>query len=1021
MSLTLRGCIVLALVPVLALLLILGIAGVVVLSRLGGRIDAILRENYDSVIAMERLREAVERIDSSFQFTLSGEEKRARTQYETNWDHYQEALRFEQNNVTLPGEQELVDELVALTEHYRQQGDYFYRRDTDDLRRRQDYFGSSGLLETFNGIKSVSGRIAQINQDNMEQASRAAKRTAAVSLTGFAGGLLLALALTGLAVWHTYRTILGPVRAVTRSARGVSEGNLDQLVPYLSRDALGELADAFNEMTRRLREGQHSTEERARELVTTAETLRRELSEREALEQSLRQLASIVESSDDAIYSRDADGNIVSWNKGAERLFGYPAETAIGQSESVLVPPEYQSEMTAILARIARGEPIEHFETVRRRRDGERIWVSLACFPVRDETGATVNVAGIVRDVTEKKRSEEQIRQANAYNRSLIEASLDPLVTIGPDGRITDVNAATEAATGFSRTELLQQDFADYFTDPERARDGYRRVFSEGSVRDYPLELRHRRGSTILVLYNAAVYRNESGTVVGVFAAARDVTERKKAEQALRRSEASLKRAQAVAHIGSWTLDIARNELVWSEEAYRVFGVPQGTPMTYEAFLAAVHPDDRAMVDREWMAALQGACYDIEHRIVVDGNTRWVREKAELERDTDGRVRTGLGIAHDITERKQAEDRIRRLAQLQSAVAELGLRALRTESTTSLLDEAVRVVASNAEVDYCNVLELQPGGDELLLRAGVGWKDGLVGRVTVRCEGTQPGFVIQSERPVIVDDSATETRFILLPQLLGEKVVSAMSVVIATPDGSYGALGAHSRHRRIFTQDEVDFLQGVANVLGSAIQRQRSEERLRRSNRALVALGSCNRALIRATAEADLLQQICRIFIEKAGYRLCWVGYAEHDEARSVKPVAQAGYDEGYLEKLNITWADTERGHGPTGTCIRTGRPFAVTDIASDARFALWRPEALKRGYVSCVGIPLISDSTILGALTIYAAEPNAFSADEMELLTELADDLAFGVMTLRTRAERAAGAALEAAHQREVEIGFKI
>ena len=132
------------------------------------------------------------------------------------------------------------------------------------------------------------------------------------------------------------------------------------------------------------------------------------------------------------------------------------------------------------------------------------------------------------------KQAEAALRLANAYNRSLIEASLDPLVTIGLDGKITDVNAATEAATGCSRAELIGTDFCDYFTEPEKARAGYEQVFREGSVRDYALELRHRDGHVTSVLYNASVYRDEAGKTVGVFAAARDITERKRAEAAVR-------------------------------------------------------------------------------------------------------------------------------------------------------------------------------------------------------------------------------------------------------------------------------------------------------------------------------------------------------------------------------------------------------------------------------------------------------------------------------------------------------
>lgn len=164
----------------------------------------------------------------------------------------------------------------------------------------------------------------------------------------------------------------------------------------------------------------------------------------------------------------------------------------------------------------------------------------------KDEIGSLTigfnEMAGRLREITvsrdelsgeieERIQTEKALHMANAYNRSLIEASLDPLVTIGPDGRITDVNAATQEATGYSEEELINNDFSKYFSDPEKAAAGYRKVFIDGFVRDYELQLRHRDGHTIPVLYNASVFRNEAGEVTGVFAAARDITERKKIEE----------------------------------------------------------------------------------------------------------------------------------------------------------------------------------------------------------------------------------------------------------------------------------------------------------------------------------------------------------------------------------------------------------------------------------------------------------------------------------------------------------
>ncbi len=164
--------------------------------------------------------------------------------------------------------------------------------------------------------------------------------------------------------------------------------------------------------------------------------------------------------------------------------------------------------------------------------NGDRIEVYNLPFT---DTDGTLMILEMDIDISGRRQAEEALRLANLYNRSLIEASLDPLVTIGTDGKITDVNAATEQATGCARTELVGTDFSDYFTEPGRAQAGYQQVFREGSVRDYALEIRHREGRTTPVLYNAAVYRNEAGEVIGVFAAARDITERKQSEEDLRR------------------------------------------------------------------------------------------------------------------------------------------------------------------------------------------------------------------------------------------------------------------------------------------------------------------------------------------------------------------------------------------------------------------------------------------------------------------------------------------------------
>ena len=171
--------------------------------------------------------------------------------------------------------------------------------------------------------------------------------------------------------------------------------------------------------------------------------------------------------------------------------------------------------------------------------------------------------------------------------------------------------------------------------------------------------------------------------------------------------------------------------------------------------------------------------------------------------------------------------------------------------------------------------------------------------------------------------------------------------------------------------------------------------------RNLQTLYQCNRALIRATEEYELLQSVCQILVDVGGLRMVWIGYRQFDQENTIRPVAIAGYDEGYVETVKGTWADSKRGHGPLGTAIRTGKPSWTKDIRRDANFAIWKGEALKRGYGSSIALPLRSDGEPFGAFSLYAAEPDAFNESTLEQFTELANNLAYGVIALRTREER--------------------
>ena len=206
---------------------------------------------------------------------------------------------------------------------------------------------------------------------------------------------------------------------------------------------------------------------------------------------------------------------------------------------------------------------------------------------------------------------------------------------------------------------------------------------------------------------------------------------------------------------------------------------------------------------------------------------------------------------------------------------------------------------------------------------------------------------------------------------------------------------AEVEQRRLELEKAYNDLQAEVEV------RKEAEELLSNINLELTMLSDCIHAVVRATDEQSLIQEICRIIVEVGGYQMAWVGFAEQDIEKSVKPVAWMGEDKGFLEEINISWDNCDRGRGPTGTAIRTAKPVVNEDTTVNPNIILWREELLKRGFNSAVALPLIYEGDTLGVLTIYASERETFDKSEIDRLMGLANDLAYGICALRTRIER--------------------
>ena len=258
--------------------------------------------------------------------------------------------------------------------------------------------------------------------------------------------------------------------------------------------------------------------------VTGSSTVARDVTEQSKAFEAGQLMAAVVEFSGEAIITSTLDGTITSWNLAAGRLYGYSSQEIVGTPGSRLCPEDRHHELGEVLTRIGAGQEVESLQTVGVRKDGKLFAIFLTLSSIRDKDDVVLGASAIAHDVTEQAKAFEAAR-------SMIESSLDLLVAISPEGQITDANEATVRATGVPRRELIGTPFCEYFTDPQKAERVYQLVFTEGMAVNYALTLRHRDGTLTEVLYNASAYRDAAGKVLGVFAAARDVTRQIQAQK----------------------------------------------------------------------------------------------------------------------------------------------------------------------------------------------------------------------------------------------------------------------------------------------------------------------------------------------------------------------------------------------------------------------------------------------------------------------------------------------------------
>ena len=571
---------------------------------------------------------------------------------------------------------------------------------------------------------------------------------------------------------------------------------------------------------------------------------RRQYGGRRQADEMQATLAAIVASSDDAIIGRSIDGTILSWNAAAERWFGYTAAEAIGRDLD-LVPSERQQARLQNRELARQGIPVPIHDTVRLARDGRTIDVSLSVSPIKDGGGKVIGMASILRDITQRKQAEETRAQLAA----IVDASDDAILSRDLEGRILSWNAGAERMFGYAAAEAVGRSIA-ILAPPERQYEAQHNTWlvQHGKrVPSFETVRVAKDGRPVHVQVCASAIRDDAGNVTRIAAIYRDIGERKRAESALRERDA------------------------WFSATFEQAAVGMGLR-------------------------------DIDPR-----RPRWLRVNQKL---------------------------------------------------------CAIVGYTREELLQLTAVDLTPTADR--------------------------GTAIENNERLLRGEIASYSREKRYVRKDGQIIWINLSLsAVCGPDG-------RPTH--------------VISVIEDISARKQAEADLRKIDRARKVMAECNRVLVRADDEIRLLQDMCKTAVESGGYRMAWVGYAEHDEYRSVRPVAQSGFDEGYLETSRFSWAANERGHGPAGRAIRSGQACAVRDTLLDSSFAPWRENALKRGYRASIALPLTEDNVAFGVLCLYTSEAEAFDADEVVLLEELAADLAYGIVSLRARIAHArAEAALKA------------
>jgi signal transduction histidine kinase/ActR/RegA family two-component response regulator len=356
-------------------------------------------------------------------------------------------------------------------------------------------------------------------------------------------------------------------------------------------------------------------------------------------------------------------------------------------------------------------------------------------------------------------------------------------------------------------------------------------------------------------------------------------------------------------------------------------------------------------------------------------------------------------LQEEIAERQTAERALREQVQLLSLGAEVGFALTLGTNLRDMLQQCSESIVANLNATFARIWVMDEEENLLRLHASAGLYtriDGEHSRKSIDA-GNKIGNIALTKKPHLSNSVLGDPQVIDQTWAKSEGIVAFAGHPLLVEGRVVGVMALFSR--QTLSEVTIRALASIADQISLGIERKKTEEAYRKVNRALRVLSKCNELLLRARNEREFLKEACRVIVQLGGYHLAWIGFKNEDEGKKVTAVAQSGGPDGFPEALEITWENSERGQGPTGTAIREGKTIVCLDAFADPKYQPWRNAAKQYGYKSSIALPLFLDGEPAGALSIYAAETKAFDLDEIKLLEEMSKDFAYGIAVIRFRA----------------------